>query len=352
MPVTTSTPPDVAYYYPQPYWDMGEADAMKSLLLFFDRIAILLPRYMRGQEELADPVVASPLERLGLLEILEPETFVDQEVADELAALIEGLIKSGAFDGLDKTVYFHELSRSRMGWDADVDLAKGLIKDLKRKGLAEKSQDGESVPLHPVVRTAILVLLSQLARGRGRRLGIELHPVTGDRTAASGVLSTLSLPSTPSAGHVVALDLESVGVDLSLVPLDEVLAFRKSHGEEYRAYARDLRKLIGVLAALHQGERDRILADRREELADRANGLRKSALRAWQRIQPAATIGLGAIGAVWSASEGKLDWAALSLATGFVGAAVSTPVEAGAYTYLYSIRDSFSANYGRLGWSG
>jgi hypothetical protein len=42
--------PYLAYYYPEPYWRGREIDAIKNLLLFFDGIAILLPRYMRGRE--------------------------------------------------------------------------------------------------------------------------------------------------------------------------------------------------------------------------------------------------------------------------------------------------------------
>ena len=34
----------------------------------------------------------------------------------------------------------------------------------------------------------------------------------------------LSLPTSRSAGHIVTLDLETVGVNLATVPLDEVLA--------------------------------------------------------------------------------------------------------------------------------
>jgi hypothetical protein len=34
-----TTKPDVAYYYPAPYWAFEESDWVKSLLLFFDRVA-------------------------------------------------------------------------------------------------------------------------------------------------------------------------------------------------------------------------------------------------------------------------------------------------------------------------
>lgn len=330
---------EVAYYYPQPYWRMAEADALKSLLLFFDRIAILLPRYMRGREVIADPVLAGPMTERGLLQILEPETFVDQRMTERLADTLTSLIEAGAFDDLDRSEYFQELSRSRMGWDADVDLAKGVLKQLKRRGLAKKSEDGVSVPLHPVVRTTVLVLLSQLARARGREMDLDLHPVTGERSAVDGLRTVLALPSMPSAGRIVALDLETVGVDLAAVPLDDVLAFRESHLHEYRAYARDLRRTVAELSPLEPAERDRLLADRREELANRAHDLRRASMRVWR--QPLASVGLGAAGAAWAAGQGDIVAAALAIAAGVVGASLSG-ADAGAYTYLFRVRDSLS----------
>ena len=56
---------DVAYYYPAPFWGMGEGGWVKSLLLFFDKVSILLPGYMYGRHHLADPVLAEPLEDRG-----------------------------------------------------------------------------------------------------------------------------------------------------------------------------------------------------------------------------------------------------------------------------------------------
>lgn len=36
---SSTTLPDVGYYYPEPYWPHGEADFIKGLLLFFDKLA-------------------------------------------------------------------------------------------------------------------------------------------------------------------------------------------------------------------------------------------------------------------------------------------------------------------------
>jgi hypothetical protein len=334
-----AAPPDVAYYYPEPFWRASQGEWLKSVLLFFDEIAILLPRYMAGREALEDPVLAGPLKQRGLLRVLEPETFIDRETVEALSNILLDLMARGAFDQLPKTDYFAELSRSRLGWDADVGLAKTVIKELRRRKLAKPSKDKVSVPLHPSVRTIVLVLLSQLARSAGKRQGLDLHPLTADRDALDGLVRTLSLPNMPTFGHIVALDLETVSLNLATVPLDEVLSFRKQHGAEYRSYARSVRRLIAEVSPLEAGDRERIMRDRREELADKAHELRKIAGRAWRR--PLAGLGLGALGAAWTASRGDVLGGALAL--GLAAAIATVPkANAGAYSYLFSAEDSLS----------
>ena len=104
------SPIDVAYYYPAPYWAHGESDWVKSLLLFFDRLAILLPGYMYGRHAAADPTLVAPLEERGLLQVLEPDDWVDESMTNELAEIIVELLTNGAFDDLSHDVHFHELS--------------------------------------------------------------------------------------------------------------------------------------------------------------------------------------------------------------------------------------------------
>jgi hypothetical protein len=322
----------IAYYYPEPHWWMGEVDWLKILLLFFDSIAILLPRYMRGRERMADPILAGPLADAGLLEVLEPEDFVDLPTTQALADMLLALVSADAFNDLDRSVPYRELSYSRMGWAADVELAASVVDELRRRDLAQESRDGVSVPLHPVVRKTVLVLLSQLARDAGRRRGLDLHPVTSDPDAVSALKETLALRSMPSAGHIVTLDLTAVAIDLTSVPLDEVLGFREAHGREYQAYARDVRQFAALLTSLPEEDRQQLLRDRREELADRANELRRTARKAWRR--PAASVGLGAVGAFWAAVRGDVVSAVLSVARGALGAG-STAANAGAYSYLF-----------------
>ena len=54
----------------------------------------------------------------------------------------------------------------------------------------------------------------------------------------------------------VALDLATVAVDLRLVPMDEVLSFRKENFKEHRAYVNCVHKLTRELSSRRNGQRN------------------------------------------------------------------------------------------------
>lgn len=329
--------PETAYYYPEPYWPSGEIAWLKTLLLFFDQVAILLPEYMYGRHTIVDPILSGPLEEMGLLVILRPETFVDQEVTEALAEAMVELLAAGVFDDLPPAATFTELSRSRMGWNADVALSEMLVDELQSRGIARESEDGVSVPLHPTVRTAILVLLSQLARLAGKRRGMDLQPVTPARERITDLAGILNLPEMPTMGRVVSLDLETVTLNLEGVSLDEVLEFRALHRDIHRAYMRSVRAAVMELSALPSDERMRTLADRRDELAELADSLRRLARKRWR--MPLARFGLGAAGATASVAAGNIPGAILAALGGILGV---KPEEqsACAYSYLFAAERS------------
>lgn len=87
----------------------------------------------------------------------------------------------------------------------------------------------------------------------------------------------------PSSGHVVATDLETVGVDLGSVPIDEVLAFRPENLKQHRAYARAVRKFVSELTQMPEKERGKALKDRLEEIRDIATDLKTLSRKSWKR---------------------------------------------------------------------
>jgi hypothetical protein len=247
---------DVAYHH-EPYWSPAQGDWIKSLLLFFDGVALLVPDYMRDRPLFTDPTLAQPLADQGLLHRLSPETLVDQQTAEALTELLDDLLRADAFDGLNRDAAFVELSHSRLGGTADAGLTEVVLEQLRERGLARPSADGVSIPLHPAVRAFVLVVLPQLLRAPAEAAGYGLQPASAQPRTARALLDTLNLAGMPTTGHVVAADLEQVTLDLAPVPLDEVLDFRRQHGDQHRAYARDLRQFVRDAAVLTQADRDR-----------------------------------------------------------------------------------------------
>ena len=333
-----SSLPQIAFYYPGPLW--YSSDWTKSLLLFFDGVALLVPAYMKERPEQLDPIMASPLRERGLLHILEPETLVDKPATEQLATALTDIITSGALDHLAKEgTAFHELSYSRLGSVGDLGLARMILDELKGRGLARDSEDGVSIPMHPAVRYLILVLLAQILRPKGTGLGLDLSPATDRPQLIQALTELLSLPTIPSAGHVVSLDLVTVGVDLSAVPIDEVLGFRADHLAAHRQYARAVRRFVRELSLLAPTERDGALDDREAELTELAAQLRKTARRFWRRP---ASFALSITGAAWRLATGDPVGAALGVGAAIMGGIKGETAETGAYTYIFSARDRYA----------
>ncbi len=261
------------------------------------------------------------------------------QTTQALAATVGDLLESGAFDSLDSgDTAFHAISMSRMGYYGDEELADKLFEALRTRGLARRSEDGVSIPLHPLVRYLILTLLAQLLRTKGSHAGLELSPATDRTEVVRALAEFLNIPRLPSAGHVVAFDLETVTVDLSSVPLDEVLAFRDEHRTDYRKYARSIRMFARQLSLLSPEDRTAAFRDRQDELDDLASDLRRKARSAWRRP---ASFSLGLAGASWSLLSNPVG-GLLALGGLFARGLDKSSNEAGAFSYLFAANKRFA----------
>jgi hypothetical protein len=340
MLILMSDTRDVALYYPGVIWQ--DASWVKSLALFFDEVALLVPDYMRDRPFVLDPSIATGLEGAGLLRILSPEELIDKEAVERLASAMADVLANGVLDDLPPEGPFQELSWSRLGGRADSGLARMLYEELHQRGLAEGSRDGASIPLHPLVRNLVLVLLAQILRESGPRLGLNLSPAT-DQHRVHAALAQLLGASGPGAdpSTVVEMDLDFVGPDLDPVPLDEVLDFRAAHGPEFRAYARRMRSVVREMESVDPDERRVILSDRLEELREAGETLRRGPLKA---LGMTAGIGLGlAAGVVGATGEDGALAGILGASAAAVAGVASWPTEQlTPYSYLFAIRRQFA----------
>jgi hypothetical protein len=390
----TSSLPQLALYHPWPrVKPQPISDWAKTMLLFFDGIAILAPPEAIDTLTAADETTAGPLLEQGLLHLLEPSQLMDVSAANRILKFLET-----AADWLDAQQSSHSIKRRHSdgllewgigtldSWPRDGSFrrmafpsgdrgdetfpneeilpgdwgivypgrsvttvsglrpevrksARAIWRELVRRGVAATEPDG-SFPwkLHPYIWGALEALLAYVLQPAGLNIGLDLQPATDDPGLMRDTMRLLDESLTPSRAHVISSDLEQVGLDLSRVPLNDVLEFRDRHGRQYREYMNRLRLFMIEIGSMDILERQDALTTRSDELVDAAEDLRRISRTWWRR--PVATMGVGIAGAVWTASHGDTASAILSLLGGAVGAAGFPPRLQGSYSYLFEARRS------------
>lgn len=327
---------DLAFYYPNPMWSHG--DWIKNLILFFDGIALLVPNYMRNRPETLDRPIVTGLREHGLLHVIEPESAIDKEATEKLISALTDIVTSGTLDRLAKEgTAFEELSMSRLGYYGDEGLYSMILEELKARGLARDSEDQVSIPMHPMVRSLVLVLLSQILRSYGGKIGADLSPATDRGNLVEALSELLSVRMEPSTGTVIAFDLNAVTVDLSSVPFDEVLDFRRQNLGSHKRYCLSARKFAMELSRMPEEERQAAFELRQAELDEIASDLRKSARKAWRKP---SSFGLTLAGAALSWASSPIG-ALLRAASAMAGYESSKGPVMGAYSYLFKAQSRF-----------
>lgn len=331
---------EFAFYYPNPIWTYG--DWIKSLVLFFDGIALLVPDYMKERPEQVDRPIVVGLREEGLLEVIEPEKAVDRTATQELAAVMTEIIVSGALDELAKEeTAFHEISMSRLGAYGDFGLYKMIFEELKQRGLAKESEDEFSIPMHPKVRSLVLVLLSQILRPYGSAINANLSPATDLGQMVNALSEFLSKGIDPSCGSVVEFDLNAVTVDLASVPIDEVLDFRRQNLKAHKRYMLSIRQFAMALSHMPEKERQVNFEVRQSELDELASDLRNRARKAWKK--PAA-FALSLIGNALSEMNSPYK-SLIRCAATLAGHEAIGGADVGAYSYLFRAHRRFGGYF-------
>ena len=330
--------PDLGFYYPGQYW--YDADWIKNLVLFFDGIAMLIPKYMADEASFDDYPIVSALKEHGLFNVVRPEEAVGPSETERLRKALGEVIESGGLDHLIRasredagSSHFGSLSMSRLGYDGDSELAEEILRELKERGLARDSEDGVSIPMHRTVRTLILVLLAQIVKGTAK--DARLCPVTDrwDLVYALGEIVSAPVTPSPSVGDIVSFDLGVVGVDLGTVPMDEILDFRTQNYTAHRDYRQSILKFSQELSLMDAEDREVALERRQEELDAKARDLRRINWKAWRKR---ATFAFTATAAALVYDEENPLPALLAAFAATLSAWPDSGKEAAVYSYVVS----------------
>lgn len=330
--------PDLGFYYPGQYWH--DADWIKNLVLFFDGVAMLIPKYMEDEASFDDRPIVSALKEHGLFTVVRPEEAVSSTETERLRKALADIIETGCLDHLVQkggenpgSTHFGSLSMSRLGYDGDPKLAEAIFRELKDRGLAQDSENGVSIPMPQTVRTLILVLLSQILKDTAK--DARLCPVTDRWDLICALAEIVSGPVTPppSIGDIVSFDLGVVGVDLGPVPMDEVLDFRREHYTAHRDYRLSVLQFLRELSPMQAEDRDAALEQRQDELDAKARELRRVNWKAWKKR---GTFAISATTAALMYDKENLLPATLSAITAMLNVLPEGAREDGVYSYIIS----------------
>jgi hypothetical protein len=287
---------DYAYYASDWIWPSGSSDLMKSMLLFFDKIAMALPPDLAAETIERDQILAVPLFEKGFLVNFDPNDVLDEDSARKLIETLTALVMHADPNRLSGVPRM-SITLSHWGHQRAPEAARAFESALVDRGLMTETGVGDLVWLPANMRLLVLVLFAQMLRGRHLGSDVIVHPVTDNDWLAAGLenflgkfdmggssivaprwLSTRPDPMDP---WQMEADLLEVGADLSAVPLDEVLDFKQEYGAHYRAYAESLRQFLETSAGYSAAERRRAQNERRERIRDQADELRRISRRAF-----------------------------------------------------------------------
>jgi hypothetical protein len=307
----TSPVPEFAYYYGDFIWDEELTGWIKSLLLFFDGIALTLSTREADRLIESSSVLAQPLAELGLLRNYEPDLLMSAPIPASSryftrSGLLAQFLRQYVEDGRPSKGFM----AASMNLILTTNHECGGNLDANLRALGGKNTSD---------------LLSAVIKE------VTIEPVIDDENAAA-FAAILEGSLDGRRGKIVTGDLVQIGLDLSAVPLDEVLGFRSEYGSEYRTYARDIRKLL-QLSLIDEANQQSALMDRRAELRDREERLRKIGRAAFAR--QALVFGFGLAGAAWTLAHGDpwgAGFAAAAASAGLTGQDIE-PIGA-SYTYI------------------
>ena len=338
---TDAMKPEFAFYYPGQYW--RDVDWIKNLVCFFDGVAMLVPEYMPDVRSFEDLPLATSLKEHDLLHVIRPERVVDSPVAERLAAAIFEIIDSGALEPFladkDDRTSFGSISKSRLGFYGNEAIATAVLERLKERGLARDSTDGVSVPMHGAVRAMILILLAQILRSEGGGMDITLSPATDQPKlveALTDLMTSGPKLQQPTNADVVTFDMATVSVDMSKVPIDEILDYRQQNYAEHRDYILKVRRFARELSAVDADERAAMFEQREDELNALAQRLRNNSRKAWKKH---ASFGICLAGFFWTAYTADPVPAILGTLSSILGYDPTTQ-EREVYSYLLSAPNS------------
>lgn len=264
----SASPKCYAYYSDGISWE--SSDWAKSMLLFFDGIAVLVPEREDEAFEHSDEAVIAGMRKAECLRVLRPTDLVDAQTAGDIASDVEKIVAAldwrGGEDRATDSLYVEKLGSHVAGRTVDR-----LASNLRDRGLAK----GKGAALE-VDRRVIMLVLSVIAahaQRRGQALGVQLTPAHSTRSWAHRREFLGEWVRRDQYAHIINTDVETLRINVGPIPVDELVSFREQNRsalDQYRLaialLAKDLAQLDLDLQRVARSERVESLKEARREI--------------------------------------------------------------------------------------
>jgi len=324
---------ELVLYHPD-YW-FFDSDWAKNLLLFADGICLLIPSENQLNVVKKQEYFLRGCSDEGVIHILNAEEVITDIMTIKLRDTLETAISQGMFNDITQGAT-SLISLQRLGFESHYDSANWMYNALKKMNLVQKPKNN-MMEIDAKVYGFIISFLAHLISASKTNNGISMYPVTDRDSAIQDLRYLASFGNyNLSQPEVMMFDFQTVGVDLSGMPVDEIISYKKENSVLYQNYIKTARRFIREVYNTPEELRKEALNDREQEIAELAIELRRASRRAWSKP---ANFSLTVAGAAISlATSNPLPAAVLATA-----AAVSNlfdkpaPKEAGLYSYIFNL---------------
>lgn len=331
-----------ALLYDAPLSTPEDVALLKSMLLFFDDIAVFSTPAYRSHPPVIDPHLCAPLVERGLLHLVDPRNVTASHTEAIIRAALHRAVIENEEDWLAAAAagdWYIEVPRLQERFPGPVLVKTSetpssrnatsleLFKLLAQEGLLFPDQStGDEWVVIPGNASVANSILAQAVRATAGQQGRVIEPVATRRDEARVFSAILdSAVQNVGASNVFMSDLSAVTLDLCQVPLADILDFRVRHRNEFWAYVLALRSHLASPPS-HQS------AGRGAALADEAHRLRELQRRRW--TNHGGAVSLGVVGAAWTPASGDLLGALIGGTAAGSPLLADGPTPVAAYTYL------------------
>lgn len=333
--------PHLAYYTDGIAWSSSEW--AKSMLLFFDGIAILVPAQEDAAFQRSDESVIAGMTDAGCLRVLRPDELVDEATAAGVMSAVSAAVEREDWRGSEVAGVLDLLYLDKMGYRVSREPFELMAQQLKDRKLASDWEHGASMAVDRRVCLLTLSVIAAQSRRRGEALGLRLTPTTDGLKWGRRQREFASHPTMDACARILLADADQLNIDVGAVPIDELVGFRRNNASVLDRYRLSVAKFARDIQGLDPEDQRLAVIQRTAELADARHDIERVGRDFWLTT---GRVSLAIGGIAWTCFSGDPTGAILGVGElAFEGAAALGAANAGGtdFSYVISAARTFPA---------